>query len=999
MPKIKKVPFEEHVANTIIKALEDGTVPWIKPWKGSELNDIAPINLTTNKAYNGINFVNLAVVAMNKGYSDPRWLTFNQAKSIGATVKKGEKASLVKFYKFTELKEVLDEDGKTLLDDKGKPLKEEIKLENPKVIYHYVFNAMQCENVPELIKDETKEATREFNAIKAAENILQNSNADIRHIKGNRAYYSLTGDYIVLPTKEQFLDAGEEIGYYSTALHELGHWTGHESRLNRDMEGSFGTASYAKEELRAEIASFMMCSKLGLDFDPEQHYAYIGSWVKILKEEPKEILKASRDAAKITNYIIDLQKEKTMHQEKDILDNTINRGNPYELSDGRVIMEHLKGGEVDNIQSQGLYIFSGEPGNMKPITKLSNSEAEKLIKQDFLARLSTKADNLGCSVMDNEDKQSSFTIFDDSGEAVKTGSYIQIDKELDKLPNLRYDSMTQLLDRELKKFESVEAKEHNSIDKNAKELNIILTNSKIDINEQNNKSKINKQLEELTNTIIYAQSILLEDNLQPYTKSVLSSTISMLKDTQKILEINLNKEPNYAKEIEQNHQKLIQQEDIFTQKTYLSVPYKEKDKAKSAGTKWDSKAKSWYAPKGASKEKLKPWLYEQNISTNQNPAVEFKEVLEQNGFIVDGLPILDGKIHRIDIANKPKGNKSGWYYGFSDGRPNAIFGDYTKGQDRASTGLKWKSISSEFKTEYSQEKAAQIKKENRVKKEQALKELNQAYLQTANKLETEFNNASNTTNKHPYLVAKGVKNYGLKIDTRGNLLMPLKDIDGKFWAVQRIGKPNSKSEKSFKMIGVLRTKEEKSKDIKYPTKMDGTFFIIGEKSFNNSKTIAIVEGYSTGATLYEAINIPTVVAVHSGNLENVAKAIAKKYPNKSILIAGDNDLTNELNGKENIGKLKAQSLAVKGEVVLPSFTKEELSNKASDWNDLAKSRGLKEVKKQIDIALKKLQTKEATKTQTKEATKTQTKIQEQNQSQNKQRRREVVRKQALGIGK
>lgn len=1271
----KKVPYEEQVANNIIKALENGTAPWVKPWKGSELSNMAPINLTTNKPYNGINFVNLLVTAMDKGYTDPRWLTFNQAKSVGAKVKKGEKASLVKFYKFTEMKEVLDEDGKPVLDDKGKPVKEEVKLENPKVVWHYVFNAQQCENVPELVRDEIQEAQREFEAIEAAEKILENSGADIRHIEGNRAYYSPVQDFIVLPKKEQFLEAGGEMCYYSTALHELGHWTGHESRLNRDMGDGFGTPSYAKEELRAEIASFMMCSKLGLDFDPEQHYAYIGSWVKALQEDPKDITRASRDAMKITNFVMDLQKEKMMTQEtklsveteellnklqndnvvlispeqaaelienyatvqaqmlqynsittelgfgvngekaimfqrykgngevhtalesasrykenfmsdpslhdpsakfvtdkeamvsfkenellkeirtqlnkseynnldytialakhstpeevkecinwmdktiqdrwngdpskskvgtalnnlnneykavyermnmpteeriahlegliqgqemamaqagamigeenrfemeqelnslknelnelqmtfdqdvadykeakqgiepvSEILENTIVQGKPYELSDGTVIMEHLTGETVDNIKSEGLYIFTGEPGKMQPTTPLSKDAATKMIKEDLLSRVAKEADKVGYSVMDNEDKENSYTIFDDGGSPIMTGNINEVSKALNELPNLRHESMTQVFDREIKKINenylrgsgSVAEKTKKDIDLDAKLLKETLLDGKVDLEQLNDKGKIESQLNELRNAIIYAQSEMLQDKVQPYTKSVLKSTVSMLKEAEATLEVNLGKEVDYSKQIKENHRKLMQKdgaktstEAVFAEKTYLSVKYEEKEAAKRAGAKWDKEAKSWYAPAGASKEKLRPWTFEhkeiqamtQGNTQSLDPAAEFKEVLEQNGFVIEGLPILDGKIHRIDVADKKRGNKNGWYRGFSDGRPNAVFGDYTKGQDRASTGMKWKSMSSNFSTGYDPAKAAEMKAEYEAKKAAAEKELLEAQLKTADMLDKEFASAPAANDQHPYLEAKGVKNHDLKLDKRGNLLMPLRDVDGKLWAVQRIGRPDPKTGKTFKMIGAMRTKEEKAQGIKHPAKMDGTFFVIDEKALSSSKQIVIVEGYSTGATVHEATKLPVIVAVHSGNLEKVAESLAKKYPEKQIMIAGDNDLSNELKGKENVGKLKAEAaaLAVKGEVALPSFTKEELAKGASDWNDLAKSRGIKEVKKQLDIALKRLKNKETAQKVNK--------TQEQNQQQNKIRRREVVRKQSLSIAK
>lgn len=120
------------------------------------------------------------------------------------------------------------------------------------------------------------------------------------HHKGNKAYYSPMQDEIVLPQKEQFLSEG---AYYATALHELGHWTGSESRLNRDLAHPFGSQEYAKEELRAEIASFLFNGKLGLGYDPEMHLSYVDSWVKILEDKPGEIFRATADATKIVSFI------------------------------------------------------------------------------------------------------------------------------------------------------------------------------------------------------------------------------------------------------------------------------------------------------------------------------------------------------------------------------------------------------------------------------------------------------------------------------------------------------------------------------------------------------------------------------------------------------------------------------------------------------------------------------------------------------------------------
>lgn len=301
-----KPTYADKVSEKIIEAIEAGTAPWMKPWAGAELLGMMPQNATTGKAYNGINAIHLMTQAVGQGYGDPRWVTYKQADELGANVKKGEKSTLIQYWKMTDFIDVLDADGNPKLKENGQPQKQQIKLENPKVFYASVFNAEQCENMPKLdIKP------MEWDANERAETILENSGAKIQHIAGDRAFYSSSQDAITLPLKEQFTT---QESYYATALHELGHWTGHETRLDRKLGNEFGSVDYAKEELRAEIASFMLSARIGIDFDPSQHYSYIGSWAEVLQEDNKEIFRAARDAEKITDFVEGLSMEKVQTQ-------------------------------------------------------------------------------------------------------------------------------------------------------------------------------------------------------------------------------------------------------------------------------------------------------------------------------------------------------------------------------------------------------------------------------------------------------------------------------------------------------------------------------------------------------------------------------------------------------------------------------------------------------------------------------------------------------------
>lgn len=234
------------------------------------------------------------------GFDDPRWLTYNQAQTLEAQVRKGEAGRTVQYVKQGEMRDVVDDSGNLVLDENGENQRQFVKYDKPKVFSARVFNAEQMDNMPPLPSlDERIEAVS-CDINERAENVLQLSGADIRHRDGDRAYYNPKDDYIMLPEREQFND---DAVFYATALHELGHWTGHESRLDRDLSHPFGSAGYAKEELRAEISSFMNAQRYGVPHDPSQNAAYVGSWIKSLDDDPKEIIHASSQAMEISNFI------------------------------------------------------------------------------------------------------------------------------------------------------------------------------------------------------------------------------------------------------------------------------------------------------------------------------------------------------------------------------------------------------------------------------------------------------------------------------------------------------------------------------------------------------------------------------------------------------------------------------------------------------------------------------------------------------------------------
>ena len=290
----------EQLTQKFLAALNQGRIPWEACWSQGR-----PENAVTGKTYRGVNAIALSYAADERGYADPRWCTYNQAQQNGWQVKKGEtSATAVEYWAFYDLKE------KKLLSwqemhDKLKADPDYEKHLQLRCRIYPVFNAQQIDGIPAL---EERRQT-DIGILRQQRDALIR-NMGIRYEEyGNRAFYSPSMDRVVLPPEASFDDT---YSYMATFLHECGHATGHPDRLNRDLSGFKGSESYAREELRAEIASAFTAQSLGLQLTPSQlehhtrlHAAYIQSWAGILKDAPDELFRAIKAAEEISDYLIE----------------------------------------------------------------------------------------------------------------------------------------------------------------------------------------------------------------------------------------------------------------------------------------------------------------------------------------------------------------------------------------------------------------------------------------------------------------------------------------------------------------------------------------------------------------------------------------------------------------------------------------------------------------------------------------------------------------------
>lgn len=305
MVKSYDIVMEERkkLVEKIIENMQNGDIFFKKGWDVSLLR---PQNPVSEVMYLGGNRLKLGVEALINDYKDPRWVTFNQATSKGWKVKKGEKGTKCEKWIFT--KTVKERNEET-----GKIEEVEIKLDKPVVNYFTVFNAEQIEGIPPLNLLKTdKEQSFEI-----AESFIASSECPIKELAQEQAYYSPSEDEIVLPLREAFKS---KEAFLRTTLHEMGHSTGHPDRLNRDLSGAFGSKSYAKEELVAELCSIFTQARLNIKLEGEHfndHTAYIKSWIEVLQNDPSELFRAAAKAETASKRLYDnyLEREKQLIKE------------------------------------------------------------------------------------------------------------------------------------------------------------------------------------------------------------------------------------------------------------------------------------------------------------------------------------------------------------------------------------------------------------------------------------------------------------------------------------------------------------------------------------------------------------------------------------------------------------------------------------------------------------------------------------------------------------
>ncbi|MDE7315828.1 MAG: ssDNA-binding domain-containing protein [Mucispirillum sp.] len=897
---MSKMNQYRELANKFAELIEKNEAPWQKSWNS---NGFLPYNIKTGREYNGINLLNLMSVAADKGYEDSRWLTFLQAGEQEAKVRAGEKGVHIMYLQTTETKKEIDEIT-------GEEIVVIEKLEKPRAVWSVVFNAEQCEGLPAL---EQKQI--DFNPIERAEEILNNSGAKIKHKAQDRAYYSPVTDTITLPLKEQFISSEE---YYRTALHELGHWTGHSSRNNRDMSGTFGTESYAKEELVAEITSFLVGTQCGLGHEPDKNnIAYLKSWSKAIRDEPSFLFNAVKEADRAAKLILGneliLENDKEKGFFKDLVINFAWSEMDFGIKDDTI----LRGEEAYKFLDKLVKSDTEQHKIQERIKNGENIDEAYYYKTRFV--LSYKGHNAESLRIDIGDYE--------------FGGKEKVSDALEDRAKMYPNEL--IPNNELQNFKKEE-------DRYLEYLQQINTNEQT-MEKETPENKIDKDINDRINSVTYINVPKVEkdevkslgakwdrNNVCWFVPADIDAFL--FNKWEKIDEKDLAFRKD---QMQQNKNKITETQEKQEEKYILAVPYDEKDQAKALGAEWDKDGKFWYC-RNEEKDKFFKWdikNVENKVQYDMplNIEEEFLDRIKSAG-VLENTVIADGQKHRISVDGDKGNEQSGFYVLHSDGVANGYFMNNRTGEE-----IRWSSkehsMTAEEKAEMKalyQDKKAEREQQDKILTEKAEKAI---YAKFMNK---------ETVSEHTYLSNKMIEpTKNIYAGQDSTITIPLFNIDGRLKSAQYIDENGEKRfAKNTNKVGVFHIVDGSVSDLK------------------SASSIIIAEGYATAASINEAVNnkdVKVIAAMSANNLEHTIKAITNKYPDMNIIIAADNDLKNQVG---NIGLNAANAVQNKYKNITVTVPKINGKEVAGDFNDivskygLSRDEALKNIHKSLQAALK-----------------------------------------------
>ena len=981
-------------AERMIREIEEGTAPWIRSWDPGKVPGRA-VNAMTGKPYRGYNAVVLS------GPEDPRWCTYRQAQSMGAQVRRGEHGEVITYWSREAREKVLDKDGNPVRDEAGKFRYRTVERDRPIPCRAVVFNASQIDGLPEY---QAPAPGPETNARVAK--VLEHSTVNVVHdARNDPPHYRPTTDTIGMPLRGSFKDSE---GYHETLLHEFGHATGHKSRLNRELVGYRGDREkYAREELRAELASFLLAQEMGTGFHPGQHAAYIQSWLKTLREDPAEVFKAGRDAARIVEYTLEVEKRpevEVIRERERAREATKERKEEQPQVREYLDVPYKERGEAkaagakwdrgakrwyvpeDLEDASGLDRWKpkerGPEAASAPAADADEGETKPQVREylDVPYEERGYAKRAGAK-WDREAKRWYLTEgqrvtpecarwLPEGHEAPRSGNPL--------LDTLKVGSLVRL-NEDLKGNSAATAgvvfEKYWHVGGTEFGVGVIFPNEATgDFTAKTAEEHLSWDGESASERARNYQYIGLRGRLlldfragvfdgafeRQATVEGPGGGASFAPRPGRVEEAGRDyldvpyEERREAKDAgakwDRGAKRWYVPEDLENRsglerwgpdrsaaavratraeyeggpgaqgkgvpgRNYLDVPYEERDAAKDAGARWDWKARSWYAPEDlADSAELGRWK-----ARERDPVGEFGEVLAGAGLVLDGPPQFDGELHRVPVAGAAPGKRDGAYVGHADAPMSGWYQNHRSGDEGT-----WKASG----TRERGLDAAQIEAQRRER--EATRERERA--ERAAELEREMASMGQLDAGHQYLVSKGIDSASVRADMkadRGDIVIPIRDVEGNIQSVQRIGPDGQKHNARG-------------------ARMAGGSALVGEDTGRGP--VYVASGFATAAAIHEATGAPVWAAMSDANLRAIAEGLAKRNAHRPMVICGDDDhLGKDGKGhRRNSGELAAREAAqaTGAAVVVPKFGAER-GAKDTDFADLLKAEGPAAVSRQV----------------------------------------------------
>ena len=926
--------FTDDFISEIIEAVRNNTAPWQQSWPSGL---IAPYNAVKGNTYSGRNAVRLFFQGLRRDYTDPRWATAHQIKEMQGHIRKGEKGTGILYY---GQRIVIEDDGTEKMLGV--------------VRHYYVFNIEQT-NLPVLQREALREVTPDLPAF--AE-LLTIHNP--RMAPGEPMYDPNT-DTIRMLDKGAFTNDGE---YYSAFFHEMGHWTGHESRLNRDLTHPFGTPGYAREELVAELSSFMLSLEHGLPFSPKQSHAYLQGWAERTGQELEDALRQGfKDATAAKNFIDAPLRERQQEREQQVeLATPLTSRDEAETAPekGRAVQTETTQ-EYQPKHGDVVRTYYTRTGKIGAEVRISISHHEtRPICYHYIGKWGA-ASGVTPEELSKEDAKwrttrRGITIVDGPAAAIAFGNASLTITANEKNTERKVSSATTAAEQsaataapEAEQAASAAEQSAETAAPEAEQAAPAAEQSAEPVTPETEQAApaAEQSAEAAAPEVEQAAPAAHKPDVRETSATTMTSKTSKSADDA-VVQAYVAERFDKLFRRAYDEQAMVA-EVMETRRVYLAVSWDERHEAKALGAKWDKKNSCWYALNKSllpplQKFNRQPGDYQRAGSGDS--LEDLRAMAASMGLDVERFDTTPNVWHRVPVEGR-RTTIDGAYkiWRNADGVTGATVKNLVTGETRtwSDRGARRDPVPDIV------QRAAQLNREEQIQaQDQVRAQLNIMRGQDAL---AAYKMLPDARGDEPYFARKHMtSSHGIKRLEDGTMVIPL--ING-----ERVGAwADTPKDRYLGLVSLQTIAPDGTKMLMKQAAKSGAYFPIGSPAARAVPThIVLAEGIATAEAAHQILaggdrRVLAVAAIDAGNLVHVASTLQHMFPAAKKIIAVDNDLGTEQKHGKNSGIVAARAVAAKH----PEYTlaiPEPIDGKNTDWNDVLVQKGRSSARMAFGAAL------------------------------------------------